>query len=139
VKKKKPITEAERRQQLEVAAAHKRAEEARMRENAEQEKIQLAMNAYEGIWREFAKNSKKSKSQAYAQLKEDLATFAPELVPVLMTAKEHMSLIAEAETHVKGDGPSSQEDPRSIVSQWLQGKIELSRIPLEKAVVNEQA
>jgi neutral trehalase len=131
--KKKPKTEAERRQELELAAAQKRAAEQQARTEAEQEQLDLATRAYEGIWREFARNSKKSKSQAYAQLKEDLATFAPELVPHLLTAKEHMSLIAETEQYIKTEGGPQHEDPREIISLWLSGKIELSRIPLEKA------
>ena len=135
--KKKAISDAERRQQLEVEAAQRRAAEMKSRADAEHESIQRAMNYYENTWGDFAKDSKKSKSLAYANLKDNLAEGASFLVPHLMTAKEHMSLIAEAEQHIKGDSQHSQQDPRTLVADWLSGKIELSRIPLETTVVTD--
>lgn len=132
---KKTKSDAERRQEVELAAAQKRADEARERAETEQAEIQAAMNYYDNTWGQFAKDSKKSKSLAYANLKDNLADGACFLVPRLMTAKEHMALIAEAEQHIKGSETGQQhEDPRSIIADWLAGKIELSRIPLEKTV-----
>jgi hypothetical protein len=135
--KQNPITEAERRQQLEYEAAEKRAKEAKERAQAEAHQIETAKTVYENMWSQFAADSKKSKSLAYGNLKANLADFAAELVPFLLTAKEHMALISEAETHIKGgDSGQSQDDPRELVASWLRGDIELSRIPLEKAVVS---
>ena len=135
MKKKHTITEEERRAAAEQQAAHKRAQEMKARENAEQHKIEMAKNYYDNTWTQFAKDSKKSKSLAYANLKDNLADGASFLVPHLMTAKEHMAMIADADTHIKSDGGQAQEDPRSLMASWLRGEIELSRIPLEKAVV----
>lgn len=122
--KKKPITEAERREieALEVAAA-------------EAHEIKIAKDAYANMWDQFAKDSKKSKSNAYANLKENLALLSSFLVPHIMTAKEHMALIAESELHIKGEDGRAQEDPRTLLASWLRGEIDLSRIPLEKVAV----
>lgn len=132
--KQKAITEAERRQQLEMAAAEKRAQEARERAETEAELIEMGKNAYANIWAQFSKDSKKSKSLAYAGLKANLAEFAEFIVPHIVTAKEHMALITEAEKHITGgDGGHPQEDMPTLMASWLRGDIELSRIPLEKA------
>lgn len=132
--KQKPITEAERRQQLEMAAAEKRAQEARERAEAEAEQIEMGKNCYANIWAQFSKDSKKSKSLAYANLKNNLAEFAEFIVPHIVTAKEHMALITDAEKYITGgDTGHPQEDMPSLMSSWLRGEIELSRIPLEKA------
>jgi hypothetical protein len=133
--KKKKQTEAERRAAAEQAAAYKRAEEMKARENAEHVAIEAAKNYYDNCWADFAKDSKKSKSLAYNNLKDNLAEGASFLVPILMTAKEHMAMIADADSHIKGDTGQVQEDPRSLMAQWIRGEIELSRIPLEKAAV----
>ena len=133
--KQKPITEAERRQQLEMAAADKRAQEARERAETEAEKIEMGQNCYSNIWSGFSKDSKKSKSLAYSNLKNNLAEFAEFIVPHIVTAKEHMALITEAEKFISGgDTGQTQEDPRTVIADWLSGRIELSRIPLEKPI-----
>ena len=133
--KKEPKTEADLRAELELRAAQKRAQEAADRAQLEAKQVEQAKNVYDNIWLEFAKDSKKSRSLAYSNLKQNLAEFASYLVPYLLTAKEHMALITEAEQHIKGEGQHAQEDPRSLVGSWLRGETELSRIPLEKTVI----
>ena len=120
-----------------MAAAEKRAAEALQRAEAEAELIEMAKNCYGNIWADFARDSKKSKSQAYSNLKANLAEFADHLVPHIVTAKEHMALITDAEKYITGgDGGLPQEDMPTLMASWLRGEIELSRIPLEKAVTS---
>lgn len=91
-----------------------------------------APSVYDTIWQEFAKDREKNRSIAYANLQRNLAIHAAELVPDYMTAKEHVSIIGEIEQYTKGDAAGERGDPRDIVSGWLRGEMELSRVPLEK-------
>jgi hypothetical protein len=130
---KKAKTEAERRQELEIKAAALRAKDALDRANAEAEEIQRSKTVYENIWAQFAADSKQTgKSAAYANLKANLALSSSYLVPYMMTATEHMKVIASCDEHIKGDGGKPEEDPRQLIAQWLRGEIELSRVPLEE-------
>lgn len=117
---KKPISEAERRQQLIEQAAEV---EARKRAKAKQ--------VYDGIWSQFSTDRRKGRSVAYSNLLTNLTTFASDLVPAYMTAKEHLAMIAEAEGFTKGDQQTANDDPKEIMSKWLRGELELSRIALE--------
>lgn len=87
------------------------------------------------MWQQFAEDWKKGKSLAYSNLLCNLTKWASDLVPVYMTAKEHLAIISECTEHAKSAGQSQHEDPRALVSSWLRGEDDLSRIPLEKVVV----
>lgn len=91
-----------------------------------------AKKAFDGIWRKFGKNRKKGRASAFAELLQDLTAHASELVPYYMTAKEFVGIISEIENHTKGDGGTHQGDPTEMMEEWLSGKREMSRIPLEK-------
>lgn len=132
--KKKAITEAERRAKAEAKAEKKRVALAAKRAAAEQKALQHAKVIYESMWQQFSEDWKKGKSVAYSNLLSNLTKWASDLVPIYMTAKEHMSLIGEATEHAKTAGQGQHEDPRALVSAWLRGQDDLSRIPLEKAV-----
>lgn len=107
-----------------------------MRRQAESEARSLAhaKQIYEEMWQQFADDWKTGKSKAYSNLLCNLTKWASDLVPVYMTAKEHMGLIAECTDKAKSDGKVSHEDPREVISRWLRGDDDLSRIPLEKAL-----
>jgi hypothetical protein len=120
--------EETRRIQAERAAEDKRlADEERVRQVK-------AKEAFDHIWRTFGRNRKKSKGKAFANLLQDITEHASELVPYYMTAKEFVSIIAEIETHTKGDEQSQSADPKELVASWLRGDgdVDLSRVPLEK-------
>jgi hypothetical protein len=54
-------------------------------------------------------------------------------VPYYMTAKEFMGIISEIESHTKGDAAATTTDePIDVVSKWLRGEVQLSKVPLEK-------
>jgi len=86
------------------------------------------------MWQQFADDWKTGKSLAYSNLLCNLTQWASDLVPTYMTAKEHMSIIGEATEFAKSDGRMRNEDPRELISRWLRGEDDLSRIPLEKSV-----
>jgi hypothetical protein len=84
----------------------------------------------------FADDSKNGgKSIAYTHLKENLALAATDLVPHMMTAKEHMAVIADCDKNISSDGGIAGEDIRQVVEKWLRGDIQLSRIPLDLPAV----
>lgn len=89
---------------------------------------------YENIWAEFAEDRNDNRAKAYANLQQNLAKHAAELVPYYYTAKEHISVIGEVEQYTKGDKQSESGDPKELVSRWLRGDddVDLSRVPLEK-------
>lgn len=91
-----------------------------------------AKSIYEQIWGKFAEDRKNNRAMAYTNLQRSFAEHAAELVPAYLTAKEHMSLVADIEPFTKGDKQSETGDPLSSMSDWLQGNLELSRIPLIK-------
>jgi hypothetical protein len=95
-----------------------------------------AKSIYEGIWAKFGEDRKKNRSIAYTNLQRAFADHASELVPTYMTAKEHMSMVADIEQWTKGDKQSESGDPLSSMSDWLRGDLELSRIPLIKSGSN---
>lgn len=90
-----------------------------------------ARNIYEEIWHKFAEDRKSNRATAYTCLQQSFAEHAADLVPAYLTAKEHMSLIADIENFTKGDKQSESGNPLDSMSDWLSGKLELSRIPLE--------
>ncbi len=92
-----------------------------------------ARDIYEEIWAKFAVDRKENRAFAYAALQRSLAEHAADLVPAYMTAKEHMSMVADVEQWTKQDKQSETGDPLESMSGWLRGDIELSRIPLEVA------
>lgn len=91
---------------------------------------------YEEIWQKFAEDRKNNRAMAYTNLQRSFAEHAAELVPAYLTAKEHMSLVADIEPFTKGDKQSETGDPLSSMSDWLRGDLELSRIPLIKSGSN---
>jgi hypothetical protein len=95
-----------------------------------------AKSIYEKIWAKFAEDRKNNRSMAYTNLQRSFAEHAAELVPAYLTAKEHMSLVADIEPFTKGDKQSETGDPLSSMSDWLRGDLELSRIPLIKSGSN---
>jgi hypothetical protein len=118
--------EREHEAMLERAAAEK----ARQEEEAEFQRA--AKHAFDTIWRRFGKNRKKGRSGAFSTLLQDMTEHAAELVPYYMTAKEFVSIISEIETHTKGEDGRKDGDPRDLVSAWLRGEEDMSRVPLEK-------
>ncbi len=129
---KKPITEQQRRER-----AEQKAQQARAREIAEQQKAEAKALAnsrliYQSMWEQFSDDISKGKGYAYGRLLRNLTTFATQLVPSYYTAKEHQAAIAEAAEYSKVDGKQSAEDPRVLISNWLRGTDDLSRIKLDK-------
>lgn len=130
--KQKPISEAERREQLELDALEKRAKQQEREHQAEQKARQLAESAYSGIWRQFSENLKKGKAYANRELLADLTAGASFFVPLIMTAKEHTGLIMELADKMTGEDSTRGETPMEMMANWISGKIDLSRIPLER-------
>jgi hypothetical protein len=97
------------------------------------EELESAKAVYDSIWAQFAIDRKNNRAQAYAQLQQNFAKHAAQLVPAYMTAKEHVSIIGDIEQYTKGDQQSASGDPQQLISAWLRGDADLSRIPLEKA------
>lgn len=90
-----------------------------------------ARSIYEKIWIDFGRDRQQSRSTAYRNLQRALSKHAADLVPAYLTAKEHMSMIAEIEDWTKNEKESDTGDPSELMAQWLRGENELSRIPLE--------
>jgi hypothetical protein len=90
-----------------------------------------AREIYMKIWTQFAVDRKENRATAYVNLQRAFSEHAAELVPAYLTAKEHMTLISDIEQWTKSDKQSESGDPMSLVSDWLNGGVELSRIPLE--------
>ena len=90
-----------------------------------------ARNIYERIWEKFSADRKKSRSTAYRNLQRELSKHAADLVPAYLTAREHMTMIADIEDWTKAEKESDTGDPSELLAQWLRGESELSRIPLE--------
>jgi hypothetical protein len=90
-----------------------------------------ARSIYEVIWAKFAEDRRENRATAYTNLQRAFCEHAADLVPAYLTAKEHMSMIAEIEEWTKGDKQSDSGDPTETMSSWLRGDMELSRIPLE--------
>ena len=91
-----------------------------------------AKSIYEQIWAKFAADRKGSRSLAYANLQRSLAEHAADLVPAYFTAKEHLSVVADVEQWAKGDGRGEAGNPIESMSDWLSGKLDLSRISMIK-------
>jgi hypothetical protein len=106
--------------------------QAELRAEEEAARHEQAKKIYEDIWTSFAKDRKTGPAKAYTNLLGNLTKFSGFLVPELMTAKEHMNLIAEAESKMTDDGHGNIDDPRQLVGAWLRGEVDLSRISLEK-------
>jgi hypothetical protein len=96
------------------------------------EELESAKAVYDSIWAQFAVDRQNNRAQAYAKLQQNFAKFAAQLVPAYMTAKEHVSIIGDIEQYTKGDQQSASGDPQQLISSWLRGESDLSRIPLEK-------
>ena len=100
----------------------------------EESRRQLAAKkAFDSIWKKFGTNRKKGRASAFSTLLQDLTQHASDLVPYYMTAKEFMGIISEIESHTKGDSAAATTDePIDVVSKWLRGEVQLSKVPLEK-------
>jgi hypothetical protein len=103
-------------------------------QSSEEARRQLAAKkAFESIWRKFGENRKKGRTSAFSILLQDLTKHASDLVPYYMTAKEFMGIISEIESHTKGDtATSTNDDPLELMSKWIRGEVQLSKVPLEK-------
>lgn len=93
------------------------------------------------IWSKFAENRDKlGCAKAYSRLRHDLAENFDALSPEYMTPKELHSIIESTEQFTKSDRDADNAtDPKELVSGWLRGEIDLSRIPLEKPVEMKEA
>jgi len=131
----KPKTQADLRAEAEEKAAVLRADKAMKAAEEEAEKLAEAKGVYDDIWMAFSKDLKKGKGFANANLLNNLTEFASYLVPIVMNAKEHTSLIMELAEKMSSEKGHHGENPTELMSKWLRGDIDLSRIPLEKAVV----
>jgi hypothetical protein len=87
---------------------------------------------YAEIWAQFAHEVKQSESKAFSNLRDSFALHASELVPDIMTHKELTDSIEWAQSHVKTDQAEHSSDPMLLMEQWMQGLVELSRIPMGK-------
>jgi hypothetical protein len=90
-----------------------------------------AQDIYGDICEEFEKNFKRSKSMAYANYVSGMMKNARTLVPLYMSATEHMKLVSEAASNIKGNEATAQEDPREMMAEWLRGERDLTRVPFE--------
>lgn len=131
--KKKPTTVAQRRALAEAKAQQKRAQQIAREQEAEVKAAAKSKEIYQAMWDQFGTDMEKGKSYAYGRLVRNLTTFATRLVPSYYTAKEHQAAIAEAVEYSKTEGKQSAEDPRTLISSWLRGEDDLSRIKLDKA------
>jgi regulator of protease activity HflC (stomatin/prohibitin superfamily) len=130
----KEQSEAERRERAELRAARKQAREQKRQLHAEEQARQIAKNAYDNIWKQYAEDMKKGKMFASRNLLANLTLFASELVPIMMTAKEHTTLIMELSEKISGDeSGKGGESPTELMGKWIRGDVDLSRIPLEEA------
>ena len=129
-------TQADLRAEAEAHAAELRAQRAMEVAETEAAKHEEAKAAYDDIWAAFSKDLKRGKAYANTNLLENLTIFASLLVPIMMTAKEHTTLIMElAEKTSSEKGGTAGEDPTDLMGKWLRGETDLSRIPLEKSKV----
>lgn len=87
---------------------------------------------YAKMWAQFAHEVKESESRAFANLRENFALHAAELVPDIMTNKDLTDSVEWCQSHVKVDQAEGKSDPLQIISDWMNGITELSRIPMEK-------
>ena len=94
------------------------------------EKLVAEKNVFDSLWEQFAADRKENRAIAYTNLQQNLAKNASALVPDYMTAKEHLELVTKVEEWTKGDKQSDSGDPMTMMSDWLQGKVDLSRVPL---------
>jgi hypothetical protein len=104
---------------------------AQQAETQQRERDEHARDIYERIWDKFSMDRKKGRSVAYRNLQRALSKHAADLVPNYLTAKEHMSMIAEIEDWTKNEKESDTGDPSELMAKWLRGESELSRTPLE--------
>lgn len=86
---------------------------------------------YKEMWDKFDEDRAKGRSMAWTNLQRSLSKNASELVPAYFTAKELMSVVSDIEQWTKNDKQSETGNPLDAMSDWLSGKIELSRTPLE--------
>ena len=91
-----------------------------------------AKEIFDSIWKQFAQDRKEGRAMASAKLQRALAEHAADLVSSYATAKEFMTMVFECENFTKEDKQSETGDPLSNMSDWLAGRTELSRIPLEQ-------
>lgn len=97
---------------------------------------QSARDIFDQIWKQFAIDRKESRAVACAKFQRALAEHAADLVPAYATAKEFMTMVFECEQYTKEDKQSESGNPLDTMSDWLSGKVELSRTPLEQARKN---
>jgi len=87
---------------------------------------------FDKIWKQFSEDRKEGRANAAAKLQRSLAEHASDLVPAYATAKEFMSMVFDCENFTKEDKQSNSGDPMTNMSDWLSGKVDLSRISMIK-------
>ena len=133
--KHKEISEPERRERAELRAANKAAREQKQKEDAEQEQLALAQTVYGNIWKQYDEDLReKGKNVATRNLLSNYSMFSEELLHVI-SQKDHRDTILELTDKLESESLGSNETPMEIVEKWLSGGIELSRVPLEPAIV----
>lgn len=91
-----------------------------------------AKRIYREVFERFSENRKRGKSFGYQNLLHDLSKHFAFLVPTIMSHNEMRGWLAECENNIKQESTDTQEDAREVISSWLRGERELSRIPFEK-------
>lgn len=106
-------------------------DEMAQQEETQDSRDEHARTIYESIWAKFSADRRKSRSTAYRNLQRELSKHAADLVPAYLTAREHMTMIADIEDWTKAEKESDTGDPSEMIARWLRCETELSRIPLE--------
>lgn len=131
----KELTEAERVKRAETRAANKAAREAREKEDAEHQRLEVAQTVYGNVWKQYDEDLRKSgKNVATRNLLSNYSMFSAELLCVI-SQKDHRDTILELTDKLESESLGSNETPMEIVEKWLSGGIELSRVKLEPAIV----
>jgi hypothetical protein len=135
VVKTNELSEEDRRERAETRAANKAAREEKAKADAELEQLELAQTVYGNIWKQYDDDLRKSgKNVATRNLLSNYSVFSEELLHVI-SQKDHRDTILELTDKLESESLGSNETPMEIVEKWLSGGIELSRVPLEPAIV----
>jgi hypothetical protein len=98
-----------------------------------------ARKSYDKMWAKFNRDADKSWNNACRNLRRALCKNASELVPTYTNMKDHMEMVFKVKEQMKNsENPVETENPAEVISDWLTGKLELSRIPLEGIKVTKQ-
>src|ERR1700689_3177197 len=90
------------------------------------------------IWKDFGRDRKKNRSTAFVNLQQAYANNHDAIVPSFATEKEFLAIVVEAEQHTKADQQSDSGAPAELVSAWLRGDTDLSRVRMEHILEDEE-